>query len=314
MASSSYHSRGSRGKEVAVERNASPSGWISVTVLPEKGLSTFIEMKGDCYPNLVNVFYNNLKVVNGDIHSHVKGVDIVINNDTWLQVAGLKDEGCMSHLPDSLHNRWLDKEEKIIAYIIDWLLVPGRFHYDKLTSEDLYLLNAIVLRIQTNWVFVFKKHIIDTGINNWYNLPYGVFISKILSLSQIDFTSEIKITCNITNEIEKPTLTCICLKKTVLGWIFSDVQTTTKDKDEVFESDSEQISVSPKSEFEKIVVNKFEKSSKRVVKLKKSLMRMTQKMDEIIKNYVESSTSTEKSTYENDVSSEENSMEISVSE
>lgn len=132
-------------------------------------------MKADYYR--VGVFYNNFRVVNGDIHSRVKGVNIVINNDTWLQVARLNDEGCMSHLPNFLHNRWttkrkmykhymrypgrykkekgflhkrLDKEEKMIVYIFDWVLLLGRFHYDKLTSEDLYLLNAIMFRVQTN--------------------------------------------------------------------------------------------------------------------------------------------------------------------
>ncbi|KOM41086.1 hypothetical protein LR48_Vigan04g128400 [Vigna angularis] len=256
MRSSSHHLGGSRGKAVAVERNASPSSWISDStarerfmgwknvkdiaplksielslfrnegfIFPEKlthqGLSTFVQMKGDCYSNLVNVFYNNLKVVNGDICSHVKRVDIMINNDTWLQVVGLKVEECLSHLPDSLHNRLTTKRK------------------------------------------MFKD-----------------CMSKILSLSQIDFTGEIKITCNRTNEIGKATLTIIGLKKTILGWIFSDI----------------------------------DKTFKRVVKLKKSLMRMNGKIDEIIKNYVESSTSLEKSTDENDESSEEDPMEISVSE
>ncbi|BAT97703.1 hypothetical protein VIGAN_09122400, partial [Vigna angularis var. angularis] len=139
----------------------------------------------------------------------------------------------MSHLPDSQQNRWtkktkmfkdcmrysgrykkekgfllrwLDKEEKIIAYIIDWVLLPRRFHYDKLTIEDLYLLNAIMFRIPTNWVAVFKKHIIDVGNNNGCNLPYGVFIRKILSLSEIALTSETKITCTRNNQIGKVTL------------------------------------------------------------------------------------------------------------
>ncbi|WVZ20518.1 hypothetical protein V8G54_007840 [Vigna mungo] len=133
-----------KSNELSLFKN---EGFIFLEKLAHQGLSTFVQIKGDCYPNLVGVFYNNLKVISGDIHSHVKGVDIVISNDTWLQVAGLKDEGRMSHLPDSLHNRWtktkqmfkycmrhlrrykkekgflhrwLKKEEKIIAYIIDW--------------------------------------------------------------------------------------------------------------------------------------------------------------------------------------------------
>ncbi|WVZ18311.1 hypothetical protein V8G54_005633 [Vigna mungo] len=128
-----------------------------------------------------------------------------------------------------------------------------------------------MFRIPTNWVVVFKKHIIDAGINDWCNLPYGVFISKI----------------------------------------FSDVQTTTKDQDEASDSDSKPNLLSPKSEFKNFVVNKFERTFKRASKMKKSLMLMNEKMDEIIKNYVESSTSTEESTDEDDDSSKEDSMESS---
>ncbi|KOM41259.1 hypothetical protein LR48_Vigan04g145700 [Vigna angularis] len=231
-------------------------------------------MKDDYYPNLVDVFYNNLKVVNGDIHSRVKGVDIMINNDTWLQVARLKDEGCMSHLLDSF-NKWtkkrkmykdcmrypgrykkekgflhggLDKEEKVIAYITDWLLLPGR---------------------------------------------------------------ETKVICNKTNEIGKAILTCIGLKKTAMGWIFSDEQIQVKNNDEVFDSDEEQVSFSLKSKFEKFVVKRFEKISKKANKMKKIVMSMEVKMNEIIKIYMETTTSTEESTDEDDESSKEDSMEIS---
>ncbi|WVZ16159.1 hypothetical protein V8G54_009141, partial [Vigna mungo] len=59
------------------------------------------------------------------------------------------------------------------------------------------------------------------------------------------------------------------------------------------DSDSEPTLLSPKLEFEKFVVNKFEKTSKSVSKMKKSLLRMNEKMNEIIKNYVESSISIE---------------------
>ncbi|KOM51949.1 hypothetical protein LR48_Vigan09g060800 [Vigna angularis] len=67
-------------------------------------------MKGDCYRELVEVFYNYLKVINGDILSRVKGVDIIVNDDDWLFVAGLKAEGCMSHEQDSKYNKWTSKK------------------------------------------------------------------------------------------------------------------------------------------------------------------------------------------------------------
>lgn len=141
-----------------------------------------------------------------------------------------------------------------------------------------------------------------------------MFISKILSLSDIALTGETKITCNRTNQNGKATLTCIGLKKIVLGWIFSDVQSTIKEQDGVPNSDSEQILLSPKSEFEKFVVRKCEKVSKRASMMKKSLRGMNEKLDEIIKNYVQSSTSTEESTDEDDETSDEEAMETSESE
>ncbi|KOM41008.1 hypothetical protein LR48_Vigan04g120600 [Vigna angularis] len=93
--------------------------------------------------------------------------------------------------------------------------------------------------------------------------------------------------------------------------VYSDEKPQTKDKDEVSDSDSEPISFSPKSEFERFGIHRFKKTFKKTGKMKKSIMRMEKKMDEIIKNYVDSSTKTEESTNEDDVSSEEDSMEMS---
>ncbi|WVZ22324.1 hypothetical protein V8G54_000868, partial [Vigna mungo] len=87
----------------------------------------------------------------------------------------------------------------------------------------------------------------------------------------------------------------------------------SRDNDEIVNSNNEQVSFTPKSEFERFLINKYEKTSKKASNMKKYVTRMEKKMEEIIKNYVESSTSTEESTYENDESSEEDSMEMSES-
>ncbi|WVY98495.1 hypothetical protein V8G54_030646 [Vigna mungo] len=179
-------------------------------------------MTGDYYPNLVHVFYNNVKVFDGNVHSRVKGLDIVINNDTWLLVAGIKNEGRLSHLPDCLQNRWTRKTQ------------------------------------------MFKD-----------------CMSKILVLNGVNLNDENKVTCNKANQIGKTTLTCIGLKRTALGWIFSDVK----------------------------------KVFKRTNKMKRSLDDMNEKMDEIIKHYVENSTSTKESVREEvEETSEEDSAEMTETE
>ncbi|WVZ25217.1 hypothetical protein V8G54_003761 [Vigna mungo] len=166
-------------------------------------------MKGDCYPKLVEVFYNNVKEVEGNVHSRVKGVDIVINNDTWLKIVGLKDEGRLSHQPDCLQNKRTRKTKMFKDCIIPNLV--------KLTPKDAYLLNAFMRRIPTNWVAVFKWHILDIGINNLHRLPYGVFIRKVLEKSGVNLTGENKLTCSKENLIGNATLTCIDLREQLLG-------------------------------------------------------------------------------------------------
>ncbi|WVZ20519.1 hypothetical protein V8G54_007841 [Vigna mungo] len=157
----------------------------------------------------------------------------------------------------------------MVALIIGHVLLLRRSNYEKLTSEDIYLMNVVMFRIPTNWVVVLKWHIIDVGINDWCELSYGVFI-------RMDF---------------------------------SDEQDSTKIQDELPDSDSEQKLPSPMSEYKRFVANRCEKVSKRASLMNKSLMDMNKKMDEIIKNYVENSTSIEESTYEDNESSEEDFME-----
>ncbi|KOM47772.1 hypothetical protein LR48_Vigan07g147600 [Vigna angularis] len=188
MASPSSSSR--RKEKVArITRNASPSRWINETTL----LSRF--GKG---------FYTNLRVVNKVIDSKVKGVNITIDDNVWSDIAGLKAEGLDSHIRDSESNKWLTKR----AIYINFLRYPGRLNEDRMSTEDVFLLNAIKTRILTNWVAVLKHHMIAARDDYARKLPYGVFISK-----------------------------------TVNGWFFIDEQTVgsppTLDEDYTKESDDE---------------------------------------------------------------------------
>ncbi|KOM41077.1 hypothetical protein LR48_Vigan04g127500 [Vigna angularis] len=131
MASSSHPSI-DRGKVVVAARNADLSRWISDEetrleflrwtkfkhIVPHKylnldlfekeefhfqewfetqGVSTLVQMKGDWCRDLVRVFYNNMRNIDGVLHSQVKGVNVHIDNDVWFQLVGLKVEGLLSH-------------------------------------------------------------------------------------------------------------------------------------------------------------------------------------------------------------------------
>jgi len=59
----------------------------------EQLLKRFLEMKGNIYPDLIRVFYTNLKFVDNNLVSHVKGVDMEITHEVWTAVTGLKYVG-----------------------------------------------------------------------------------------------------------------------------------------------------------------------------------------------------------------------------
>ena len=62
-------------------------------LLKEQLLKKFLEMKGNIYPDLIWVFYTNLKFVGNNLFSHVKGVDMEITHEVWTAVTSLKYAG-----------------------------------------------------------------------------------------------------------------------------------------------------------------------------------------------------------------------------
>ena len=62
-------------------------------LLKDQSLRNFLELKGNIYPDLVRVFYTNLKFEGNNLVSHVKGVEMEITHEVWAAVAGLKFSG-----------------------------------------------------------------------------------------------------------------------------------------------------------------------------------------------------------------------------
>ncbi|KOM25299.1 hypothetical protein LR48_Vigan86s001800 [Vigna angularis] len=326
MASSSSR----HGKKVAhFVRNASPNGWIGddeerhkfgcyrklFEVVPHKfldlelfrregflfqdwlvdvGLAKFVDMTGDCYRDLVQVFYHNLKVVGGVICSRVKGVDIKIDDEIWLSFTGLKGEGFMSHERKFELNQWTNKkkiykeylrsptrlkvykpylldglkiEEKMCAFVLTWVILLGRCLRDLLTTTDLFVVHAIKTWIPTIWVAVMSEHMIEIASSHGHILPYGVFISSVLKHHQVDLTGEKIIWCTKSNEIGKAALRHNGLKKTKDGWVSNDVDETPS-------------TFTPQTEFERFVVDQFRRLSTRISKVEKSLIMIHNKLDE----------------------------------
>jgi len=76
-----------------------------------QGIRPFVEMQCKYYPDLVRVLYYNLKIIDEVVLSKVKGVDIIIDNDIWENVAKLP----INDAAKSIHNG-IAGFKRILAY------------------------------------------------------------------------------------------------------------------------------------------------------------------------------------------------------
>ena len=130
-------------------------------LLIDQSLRKFLEMKENIYPDLIRVFYTNLKFEGNNLVSHVKGVDMEITYDVWIAVVGLKyaglriNKGNLGVLEDfnkvqnyksCLKNQnaqvrtcsvgGLRLDERLLTLIVTWILTPRVMRIKKMLSIE----------------------------------------------------------------------------------------------------------------------------------------------------------------------------------
>ena len=62
-------------------------------ILKHQKLDRFLKLDGNLYPDSVKFLFTNLSFDGDGMYYHVKGVDMTINDEVWLVVAGLRNDG-----------------------------------------------------------------------------------------------------------------------------------------------------------------------------------------------------------------------------
>ena len=57
------------------------------------GLVDFMSLKLPYYPELVRIFYNNLKIQDGTLHSEVHGISMIIGQSQFFLLTKLPNKG-----------------------------------------------------------------------------------------------------------------------------------------------------------------------------------------------------------------------------
>jgi len=138
-------------------------------------LDRFFKLTGNTYPDLVKVFLTNMWYDKENLYSQVKDIDIAINEDVWLSVTGLRNDGVVVNRGNTIelgdfnkvqfyksclrnqesasrtsNVRGLAATLRILAYIVIWVLTPRGFNHATLTEEDLILMYSLMTKIKVN--------------------------------------------------------------------------------------------------------------------------------------------------------------------
>jgi len=201
-------------------------------------LDRFLKLTRNTYPDLVKVFFTNMWYDEENLYSHVKGIDIAINEEVWLSVTGLRNEGATvsrgntSELGNfnkvQLYKSCLRNQEsasrtfnvgglaatpRILAYIVIWVLTPRGLNHATLTEEDLILMYCLMNKIKVNWVNLIREHLCKVGKKLEYRIPYVILLSQFIEYFDIDVETEVVEEVKALNQITTTNLTKIRLKK-----------------------------------------------------------------------------------------------------
>jgi len=217
------------------------------SILKEHRLKRFLNLTRNTYPDFVKVFYINLHFNGDSLISHVKGVEMIITNDVWSVVTGLKYsglrinrgnlgiveefnkmqfyKGCLKNPHSKVRNfsvGGLKLEESLIAFIVSWILTPRGSNHSTLSEEDLLLIYCIMNKVKINWIHTIKEYTQKSMRLCDFHYPYAILISKFLHYFEVDIEGELVEVIKPSSEINSGSLCKIGFTKIGGRWVSKD--------------------------------------------------------------------------------------------
>ena len=214
------------------------------SVLKEQKLKRFLKITWNIYPDLVKVFYTNLTYDGDSLISHVKCVDMVITNEVWSAVTGLKSSGlrinrgnlgivedfnkiqfyksCLKNPHYKVRNfsvGGLKLDERLVAFIVSWILTPRGSNHSTLSEEDLPMIYCIMNKVKINWIHTIKEHMRKAMRFCDFHYPYAILISKFLHYFEVDIEGELAEVIKPSNEINSGSLSKMRFTKIGGRWV-----------------------------------------------------------------------------------------------
>ncbi|KAF1885967.1 hypothetical protein Lal_00049397 [Lupinus albus] len=182
-----------------------------------QGTVQYLELKGQVYPTLVREFYANFRYKDGKYWSMISGNLFELNDDIFMNVGGLSSSGygigdCSwvkeNFDPTEVYKSFLrgphlyiqgqltkvgslSVENRLLHYIIAYILVQRNTNHAQPTVNDLRFMYAIKNNVMINWPEEILKIMNSVSLSQSKLLPYSIFISRIVDYLNIDVSDTI---------------------------------------------------------------------------------------------------------------------------
>ncbi|KAF1855346.1 hypothetical protein Lal_00043307 [Lupinus albus] len=160
-----------------------------------QGTIQFMELKGQVYPAL-----------DGKYWSMISGNLFELNDEIFMNVGGLSSSGysigdCSwvkeNFDPTEVYKVKLTKagslsvENRLLHYIIAYILVQRNTNHAQPTVNDLRFMYAVKNNVMINWPEEILKIMNSVSLSQSKLLPYSIFISRIVDYLRIDVSDTI---------------------------------------------------------------------------------------------------------------------------
>jgi len=115
----------------------------------------------------------------------------------------------------------LKLNERIVAFIVSWILTPRGRTQSMLTEEDLVLI-CIMNKIKINWIHIIKEHMQKSMRLCDYHYPYAILISKFLHYFDVDLEEEQFEVMKSSHEVNNSSLSKMSFTKIKGKWVSKD--------------------------------------------------------------------------------------------
>ncbi|KAF1894429.1 hypothetical protein Lal_00043727 [Lupinus albus] len=150
-----------------------------------QGTIQFMELKGQVYPALVREFYANFRYKDGDCSWVKENFDPTEVYKSFLRGPHLYIQGQLTKAGS------LSVENRLLHYIIAYILVQRNTNHAQPTVNDLRFMYAVKNNVMINWPEEILKIMNSVSLSQSKLLPYSIFISRIVDYLRIDVSDTI---------------------------------------------------------------------------------------------------------------------------